>query len=139
MSLRHLLIPAAVLAALAVGFAEPAHAAPFGTAPAAKAGLVFGPRIYVGGRLGVPVGHRGGYYRDVVRYTGGYYVTRTREVEVPGEQIGWDFHGKPIYAGSRIEVQTYRVWVPRRRIVERVWVPRRPRGFVTVGGRFRIH
>jgi hypothetical protein len=138
MSLRTLLIPAAIMAALAVGFAETAEAAPFGSGVSAKAGMVFGPRIYVGGHLGVPVGHRGGYYRNVVTYTGGYYVTRTRQVQVPGEQIGWDFRGEPIYAGSRTELQTYRVWVPKRRIVQRVWVPVRHRGYVTIGGRFRI-
>lgn len=137
MSLRYLILPAALLTALAVGFADTAEASPFGAT--AKVRAHFGPHIYVGGRVSVPLHGRGGYYRDVVRYTGGHYVTRTRHVEVPGEQIGWDFAGKPIYAGSRTEIQTYRVWVPRRRIVERVWVPRRSRGVVTIGGRWRIH
>ena len=143
---RLLWIPVAVLAAVAFVDTEEAQASPFNAIQRAHhEGTHLGPRIYVGGRIGVPITshrHRRGYYREIVEYTGGYYVTRTREVEVPGEQIGWDFAGKPIYGASRIEVRTYKEWVPRRRIVKRVWVPHRTRvrhhGHISVGGVWRI-
>ena len=141
MSPRLLLIPAALLAALALAPVERAEASPHGARAVASTGLHFGHhrrRVHVGARVGFPIGRRGGYYREVVEYVGGYHETRHRDVEVHGKQIGWDFEGKPLYAGSRIEHQDYQVWVPRRRIVRRVWVPRRARGYVTVGGRVRV-
>lgn len=151
MNLRILLIPAALIAALAFADTPDAEAHSFGKGISSQTGIAFGPRIYVGGRVGFPIGHRrghthvrGGYYREVVRYEGGYYETRTRRVQVPGRQIGFGFDGEPLYAGTRTELETYQVWVPRRRIVQRVWVPRRvihhrgPRGYVSVGGRVRL-
>ena len=70
------------------------------------------------------------------------FPVRIREVEVRGAQIGWDFSHRPIYGPNRIEVQTYREWIPRRRIVKRVWVPRRTyvrhHGHISIGGRLRI-
>ena len=143
---RLLWIPVALLAAVAFVATEDAQASPLKAVQrVAHEGTQLGPRIYVGGRIGVPITshrHRGGYWREVVEYTGGYYVTRTREVEVPGAQIGWDFAGKPIYGPSRIEIQTYKEWIPRQRIVKRVWVPRRTyvrhHGHIAIGGRWRI-
>ena len=147
MTARLLWIPVALLAALAFVATDSAQASPFKALKrAAHEGThLGGPRIYVGGRIGIPITsrrHSGGYYREVVEYEGGYYVNRSREVEVPGAQIGWDFAGKPIYGPARVEVQTYREWIPRRRIVKRVWVPRRTRvrtrGHISIGGRWRI-
>jgi hypothetical protein len=146
MNARLLWIPVALLAATAFVATEDAQASPLKAVQrVAHEGTHFGPRIYVGGRIGVPIrsrSHRGGYYREVVEYTGGYYVTREHEVEVPGAQIGWDFAGKPIYGPARVEVQTVREWVPRRRIVKRVWVPNRTRvrthGHISVGGVWRL-
>lgn len=140
MNARILLLPVVALAALALASAPEAQAAPLAHGISARTGVAFGPVVHVGGRVGFPIGQRShGHYEETVSYTGGYYETRTREVEVPGRQIGWDFQGQPIYAGSRVELQTYQVWVPQRRIVQRVWVPHRPRGFVTIGGRIRLH
>jgi len=157
MNLRILLIPAALIAALAFADTPAAEASPHGIS--GRTGIAFGPRVVVGGSVGFPVGHRGhghrvrghrharGHYREFVSYVGGYHETRTREVEVPGRQIGYDFKGRPLYAGSRIEIETYRVWIPRRRVVKRVWVPHRHRyvghrrggrGYVAVGGRVRL-
>jgi hypothetical protein len=142
MNPRIYLIPIALLAAVAFAATPEAEAAPFGAGPSAKTSVAFGPRIFVGGGVRFPLGarHSGGYYREVVSYTGGYYETRTRRVHVPGRQIGYDFRGEPIFSAGRTELETYQVWVPRRRIVQRVWVPHRHRavGHVTVGGRFRI-
>ncbi|MDJ0520892.1 MAG: hypothetical protein QNJ90_02340 [Planctomycetota bacterium] len=146
MNARLLWIPVALLAAVAFVATEDAQASPLKAIQRyVPEGTQLGPRVYVGGRIGVPITshrHRHGYYRRVVEYTGGYYVTRTREVVVRGDQIGWDFAGKPLYGPDRVEVQTYKEWVPRRRIVKRVWVPRRTRvhhhGYITVGGRVRI-
>jgi len=146
MQARLLWIPVALLAAVAFVATEDAQAAPFkAVRRAAQEGTQLGPRIFVGGRIGLPITshhHSGGYWREVVEYTGGYYVTRERQVTVPGEQIGWDFAGKPIYSAPRVEVQTYEEWVPRQRIVKRVWVPYREtvhtHGVITIGGRLRL-
>ena len=134
---RIVLIPVVLLAALA-------FTAPEASAHGGRLSRNHGRRlhshggVFVGGRVAIPVGQRGGYWREVVDYTGGHYKTRTREVEVPGRQIGYDFEGRPLYAGSRVETRTYQVWIPRRRIVRRVWVPRRAVGVVTIGGRVRV-
>jgi len=139
MNPRILLLPLAVLAALALAAPEDAFA--HGRRLGYGHGRRLGPHrggVVVGGNFRIPIRQRGGHYREVVQYTGGFHETRTREVEVPGRQIGWDFRGEPIYAGSRIEVQTYQVWIPRRRIVRRVWVPARSVGAVTIGGRIRV-
>ncbi len=146
MHARLLWIPVALLAAVAFVATEDAQASPFKALKrAAHEGTHFGPRIYVGGRYTIPITSRRstrGHYREVVEYTGGYHVTRTRQVEVRGEQIGWDFAHRPIYGPNRIEVQTYREWIPRRRIVKRVWVPHRHRvrhhGHISIGGRVRL-
>jgi hypothetical protein len=151
MSSRYLLIPLALLAALAVAPTEQAQASPRGSRVVVRPGAhaaVHTHRGYrharrrggvvVGARVGIPFGRRGGYYREVVEVVGGYHETRTREVEVHGEQIGWDLEGKPLFGSARVEQQAYRVWVPERRIVRRVWVPRRRRGYVTVGGGVRV-
>jgi hypothetical protein len=148
MNSRFLILPAAVLAAAAFVAVPDAEAGPAG----AKIGVAFhGPHIQVRGRVGVPIGrggrvHHGGHYRDMVTWVGGHYETRTRHVRVPGRQIGWDAHGRPVYSGSRLEVQTYQVWVPRRRVVQRVWVPARGghvhgprvRGGISIGGGIRV-
>lgn len=148
MNPRFLLIPLALLAALAVAPTEQAQASPYGSRAVAYSGhrhhgarrgrVYSGARVGVGVRVGVPIGRRGGYYREVVEVRGGYHETRTRQVEVRGEQIGWDLVGKPLFAEARFEEQAYRVWIPERRIVRRVWVPRRRRGYVTVGGGVRV-
>ena len=145
MQLRTLLLPALLLAgffALDVDTAEARggravvhgrHAGPHGRRLHRHRGAVV-----VGADVAIPVRSRGGYYREVVEYVGGYNETRTREVEVPGRQIGWDMDGNPIHAGSRIEIQTYEVWIPRRRVVRRVWVPARPVATVRIGGTWRV-
>ena len=135
MSLRFLLIPAALVVALALAGADTALAAPLGAGSHAQAAVTFGPRIHVGARIGIPVGFQGGHYREVVRYQPGYYETRTREVQVPGELIGYGRRGRPIYSEPRIEIETYRVWIPGRRVVERVWVPNRRPLFLHRGHR----
>ncbi len=149
MNMRYLLIPAALIAALAFADTPDAEAHPFGHG--ARTGVAFGPRTYIGGRVTFPIGHRrtvvrrGGHWERVVSYEPGYYETRTREVEVPGELIGYTRRGRPIHSEPRIVLERYKVWIPGRRIVKRVWVPhrhrvvRRPRGFISVGGRVRIH
>ncbi len=63
-------------------------------------------------------------------------------------QIGYDFDGRALFAASTVELQTYKVWIPRKRIVRRVWVPTRvvyhrrshyrSRGHISIGGRIRI-
>lgn len=149
------LIPA-LLVAGAVAFVATAEDAGASTlSPATgKTAVAFGPRVHVGVGVTVPVGkryvHRRGYrrvaYREVVEVVGGYYETRTKEVRVPGRQIGWDMRGRPIYGPERVEIQEYRVWVPRREVIRRVPVrrvvrhvhPVRPRGYVTVGGSVRV-
>jgi len=97
-----------------------------------------GGGVFVSGGVAIPIRTRRGYHREVVEHVGGYYETRTRKVEVPGRQIGWNMRHEPIYAGTRVEIETYEVWVPRRRIVRRVWVPARPVGVIRVGGRYRL-
>lgn len=146
-----LLLLAGAVALIAT--AEDARAAPL--APAVgKTAVAFGPRVHVGVGVTVPIGRRAHrhhhrhehvHYREVVEYVGGFYETRTREVRVPGEHIGWDLHGHPMYGPERVEVREYRVWVPRRRIVRRVPVRHRrayrvvrPRGYVSVGGSVRV-
>ena len=138
MRFRTIVLPAALLAALfAVDFQEAeAHGRRLG--PHGRRLHHHRGGVVVGANVAIPVRKRGGYYREVVEYVGGFYETRTREVEVPGRQIGWDMKGKPIFAGSRIEVETYEVWVPRRRIVRRVWVPARPVATVRIGGAWRV-
>ena len=146
MQARLLWIPVALLAAVAFVATEDAQAAPLQALQrAAHESTHFGPRIFVGGQVGIPITSQrqsGGYYREVVEYTGGYYVTRERQVQVPGAQIGWDFAGRPIYGPARIEIQTYEEWVPRERIVKRVWIPYREtvrtHGVITIGGRWRL-
>ncbi len=158
MNARLLWIPVALLAAGAFVATDDAEASPLKAIQrAAQDGTTFGPRISIGARIGVPISHRrhrhhahrsGGYYREEVSFAGGYHVNRTREVEVPGRQIGYDFEGQAIYAASTVQLQTYRVWIPRKRIVRRVWVPtrvvhhrrshRRSHGHISIGGRFRI-
>ena len=150
----HILLPVLLLAG-AVAFAATAEDANASTlAPAAgKTAIAFGPRVHVGVGVTVPVGHRHVRYhhhrpvryRQVVEVVGGYYETRTKEVRVPGDQIGWDMRGRPIFGPERVEVREYRVWVPRREIVRRVPIRRvrhahyvRPRGYVTVGGSVRV-
>lgn len=136
-----------------VATAEDARASTFSPATG-KTAVALGPRVHVGVGVTVPVGtrhvHRRGYrrvaYREVVEVVGGYYETRTKEVRVPGEQIGWDMRGRPIFGPERVEVREYRVWVPRREVIRRVPVRRhvhhvrhvRPRGYVTVGGSVRV-
>lgn len=137
------LIPAFLLAgALLVLAADDARADPFGHA-SSRTGLAFGPPVHVGIGVNFPIGQRRHrhHVEEVVEYEGGYYETQTREVRVAGEQIGWDMRGRPLFGPERIEVQEYRVWIPRRAVVRRVVHHHhpRPRGYVTVGGRVRIH
>ena len=147
-----LLLPVLLIAGAAafVFSAEDAHAHPV-TATSSHGGVFLHPRVHVGVGVTVPVRPRRVYrrhhYREVVEYVGGYYETRTKEVRVPGEQIGWDMHGKPMFGPDRVEVREYKVWVPRRRIVRQVRVETRrvhrrhyarPRGYVTVGGGVRV-
>lgn len=153
MRLRILLLPATLLAALAFVAPPEAQASPHGRRHGRALHQGHGRHLhhghgrrlharrggaFVGGAVTIPIRQRGGYYREVVEVVGGYYETRAREVEVPGRQIGFDRHGHPIYAGSRVVLEHYEVWVPRRRIVRQVWVPARPVGVVTIGARVRI-
>ena len=137
MKTRILLVPVLVLSALAVFAVDEARAAPINPATA-HTPIHFGPRIFVGGGVRVPITTHRGYHREVVETVGGYFEIRTEEVEVPGEQIGWDMQGRPLYGPARIEARTYRVWVPARQIVRRVYVPGREIGHVTIGGRIRL-
>lgn len=142
-----LLLPLLLIAGAAtfVFAAEDAHAHPV-TSTAHPSGVLLHPRVRVGVGVTVPVGPRHHvrrrHYREVVEYVGGYYETRTKEVRVPGEQIGWDMRGKPMFGPDRVEIREYKVWVPRRRVVRTVRVHRRhyarPRGYVTVGGSVRV-
>lgn len=141
MTTRILFLPVALIAALLFLSVEDAQA--HGRAHGRRLGP-HGRRIhrssgvFVGGSVAVPIRSRRGYYREVVEFVGGHNETRTREVEVPGRQIGWNMKHEPIYAGSRIEIETYEVWVPRRRVVRRVWVPGRPVGVIRIGGTYRV-
>jgi hypothetical protein len=144
MMLRTLLLPAALLATLFVFSTDEAHARGGAYRTHGAVHGTHGRRLHshggvvVGTNVAIPVRHRGGYYREVVEVVGGYYETRTREVEVPGRRIGHDRYGRPIFAGTRIEIETYEVWVPRREIVRQIWVPARRVGTVTIGATYRF-
>ena len=146
MRFRTLLLPAALIAALLAIDTPSAEAHGGRAGPHGNRAGPHGRRLHhhrgavvVGANVAIPIRQRRGHYREVVEYVGGFHETRTREVEVPGRQIGWDMKGKPIFAGNRIEIETYEVWVPRERVVRRVWIPRRrPVGVVTVGARWRV-
>jgi hypothetical protein len=137
MTLRALFASALLAAGCLALVPQDAHASPF-TAPTARTSIHAGPHIFVRGGLRLPIGRTGGYWREVVETTGGYYQTRTEQVQVPGQQIGWDLHGNPLYGPPHLEVRTYQVWVPRRQFVRRVWVPARAIGHITIGGRVRL-
>lgn len=137
--MRALLPLFAVLALATTVFAEPAHAAPLGAGSHVQSGLVLGGRVFVGGGVQIPIGHRHSSHDEVVEV--GHWETRYREVRVyhPGRLLGYDRYGQAIYGEGYYTVrqEPYSVWVVERR-VQRVHRHTRPVGFITIGTGWRI-
>ncbi len=139
--LRILILPAALVAGLALALPSTAEAAPLSSG---ASGVAFGG-THIGIGVSIPIGGHRHAHRTRVRHTGGYWVTeyryeRRRVYHAP-EFIGYDSHGHAVYSEGHWDVETVRVpvrrWVPHRRVIHRR-VHRRPVGHVTIGGRFRL-
>ncbi len=144
--LRILILPAALVAGLALAVSSTADAAPLSSGLSGASGVAFGGTHI---DIGVSVPIRGRHHRHArrtrVRHTGGYWVTEyryeNRRVYHGPELIGYDRHGYAVYSEGHWDIERVRVpvrrWVPHRRVVHRR-VHRRPAGHITVGGRFRL-
>jgi hypothetical protein len=132
MNIRNVLIPVALVAALAL-VASDASAAPVGSTPTSA---VFGGRVHLGGGIGIdiPIGRRPAHVHTV---QSGYWTTVTEQVWTPGQLIGYDRHGHPIVTPGHYVLVQRQVWVPT---VQQVIHQPRPVGTVHVGfgGRWRI-
>ena len=145
MKLRVALLPAALLTALAFS-ANDAAAAPLTSAPSTA---VFGPRIHVGGGVGINIPIHIGRRRHVahpvrvVHQPAGHWETVRERVWHPRELVGYDSHGRATYSPGHWDYIERRVWVPAPVVVHRpvrVIRPRRPIGNIHIGlgGRWRL-
>lgn len=148
MKLRTVLIPIALLAALAVVTADAAEAAPLSTKAMSKA--YFGPRVFVSGGIGVriPLGRRAYVPRRhyvaprrhyVAAQPAGYWRTIAEQVWVPGRVIGYDRHGHPVMSAGYHTTVHRQVWVAAPvAIAHRPVIRPRVHVGVGIGTRFRV-
>ena len=150
MNLRAALIPVALVAGLAFA-ANDAVASPI---TPGHGGAVFGPRIHVGGGIGIDIplhvrsrrrAYRPAYRpaRVVAPAPAGYYRTVRERVWHPPELVGYDSHGYPAYSEGHWDYVERRVWVPapvvvRRPVMVRPRIVPRVHVGLGIGGRWRI-
>ena len=133
MTLRTALLPVALLAALAFVTADAAEAAPI---PAKHSKAFFGPKVFVGGGVGVrvPLTRSHKVVRRRVVHPTGYWKSVPYEVYIPGRVIGYDHYGHPITTAGHTEIRYRKVWVRTAPVVrKRTYVRPRPSVHVGVG------
>lgn len=137
MSIRRIVLPAALVAGLGFACASEAQAAPVPSARVTSANL---GGIHVGGGVGIgfPIGGYSNYHP-------GYWTTQTVQVmvpvqvpvQVPDQVIGTDVNGNPIWSyRTQYQTQYQPQWV-----TQQIWVPAHNHGYAPahgfVGFRFR--